>query len=123
MKKGEACIQITRNGVVYFLPDSKFIANIYGIKYYFSSQRHLDKFKAEFITNREMLFYSLHKRFRLWMNFDILADLVFYKKVETRGFYIEYGGYCFTCLEDITLAGEQKILPRSQTQSENLMLK
>ena len=54
----------------------------------FSSKLHLDKFKKKLKENRDIINYSLMKRFNYYLDVSQLADVVLYRKIETRGFLI-----------------------------------
>lgn len=94
----------TRNGVCYDLTLSDFIYESEGVQYVFSSQLHLDKFKAKKKENRDIINYSLSRRFNLPVNVNHLADMVLYRKIETRGFLVFSEGTRL-CQEDITYIG------------------
>lgn len=96
---------MTRNGIVYRLELSPYIATIENITYYFSSINHLEKFMEKLYENRELISCSLSKRFGVNVNVNILSDIVLYSKVETRGFFIKYKGVFYSCKKDIILSG------------------
>ena len=54
----------------------------------FSSKYHAEKFKKKLNENREKINSSLEKRFNYKINVSTLADIVLYRKIETRGFFI-----------------------------------
>lgn len=78
----------SRNGVCYDLPKSAYRLTVNGLTYVFSSQLHLDKFKNKYRENRDIVNYSLSKRFNINVDVSQLADIVLYRKIETRGFLI-----------------------------------
>lgn len=78
----------TRNGIYYDLKQSTYHYTIDGVMYVFSSFRHRQKFKEKLEDHREQINASLSKRFGISVNVDLLADIVLYRKVETRGFLI-----------------------------------
>jgi hypothetical protein len=96
---------MTRNGIVYKLELSPYSATIEGITYMFSSVNHMEKFLEKINENREIISYSLSKRFNVNINFGILSDIVLYAKIETRGFLIKHKGEIFSCKKDIILNG------------------
>lgn len=102
----------TRNGIYYNLKKSEYTVEVNNIKYFFSSQRHLEKFLEQLEENREILAYSLYKRFKVWVSADELFDLVLYNKIESRGFLIEIEGVDYECLESLRLDGVKKIRKR-----------
>lgn len=79
---------ITKNGVCYDLTKSIYKLKVNDLTFVFSSQLHLDKFKAKRQENRDILNYSLTRRFGLTINVPLLADIVLYKRIETRGFLV-----------------------------------
>lgn len=96
---------MTRNGIIYNLKLSPYIIGLNDITFYFSSQNHLEKFTEKLTENREVINYSLSKRFSLTIDVHVLADLILYAKVETRGFLIKHKGEFYTCKKDIILNG------------------
>ena len=79
---------ITRNGVCYDFNISEYRHTVNGLTFVFSSQLHLDKFKSKLRENRDIVNYSLSKRFNIHTDVSQLADVVLYRKIETRGFLI-----------------------------------
>lgn len=78
----------TRNGVCYDLQKSTYRTTVNGLTFVFSSRLHLDKFKKKLHENRDIINYSLTRRFNVTVDVSQLADIVLYKKIETRGFLI-----------------------------------
>lgn len=105
---------MTRNGVVYNLPKSPYIVERKGIKFYFSSENHREKFLECSEDNTNTITYSLYKRFKVWLMCEELCDLVLYNKVETRGFYVTIDGEEYKCLNEITLDGVKRITRKLQ---------
>ena len=79
---------ISRNGICYDLEISPYKVIIDNIVYVFSSKYHAEKFKKKLNENREIINSSLEKRFNYKINVSTLADIVLYRKIETRGFLI-----------------------------------
>ena len=98
---------MTRNGIVYDLRKSPYIFEHNEFTYYFSSVNHKEKFLEKLRENRELINYSLSKRFGCNVDFNLLSDIVLYSKVETRGFLIKHKGDFFKCKKDIILNGEK----------------
>lgn len=96
---------ITRNGVCYDLTKSSYQFKDGNLIYVFSSQMHLDKFKKKLKENRDIINYSLSKRFNMNIRVSKLADVVLYKKIETRGFLIYTVEGQKICRENITFVG------------------
>lgn len=96
---------MTRNGIVYKLELSPYTFTIDETTFCFSSKNHLEKFAEKLTENRELIGYSLSKRFGFNINIKLLADIVLYSKVETRGFLIIRKGETYLCKKDIILSG------------------
>lgn len=96
---------ISRNGVVYDLSVSSYRHTVGGLTYVFSSKLHLDKFKKKLKENRDIINYSLTKRFNIMVDVSQLADIVLYRKIETRGFLIVTGEGNELCQNNITYGG------------------
>lgn len=79
---------ITRNGVCYDFTLSKYRHTVNGLTFVFSSLNHLEKFKQKLAENRDIVNYSLSRRFKVQVNANQLADVALYRKIETRGFLI-----------------------------------
>lgn len=97
---------MTRNGVCYVLPMSPYKCTLYGMTFYFSSENHQDKFLSELDEHIAKINESLSARFKLTVNAAELAAVLFYKKVETRGFYISADKGCATCLDEVEFSGQ-----------------
>ena len=96
---------ISRNGVVYDLNVSSYRYTVDGLTYVFSSKLHLNKFKKKLKENRDIINYSLTKRFNIAVDVSQLADVVLYRKIETRGFLIVTGEGSELCQNSITYVG------------------
>lgn len=96
---------MTRNGIVYKLDLSPYKVTVDETTFCFSSKNHREKFTEKLIENRELIEYSLSRRFGFNINIKLLADIVLYSKVETRGFLIIRKGETYLCKKDITLSG------------------
>lgn len=96
---------ISRNGVVYDLNISSYRHTVGNLTYVFSSKLHLDKFKKKMKENRDIINYSLTKRFNISVDVSQLADIVLYRKIETRGFLIVTGEGKELCQNNITYVG------------------
>lgn len=82
---------ITKNGVYYDLENSSYRYKVNNLTFVFSSKSHLDKFKSRMKENREKINKSLSNRFNILIDVEQLADVVLYRKIETRGFLILTG--------------------------------
>lgn len=79
---------LSRNGVFYDLQVSTYRTKVDGLTFVFSSKLHLEKFKKKYRENRDIVNYSLSRRFGVAVDVSQLADVVLYRKIETRGFLI-----------------------------------
>ena len=96
---------ITRNGVCYDLTISPYRYTVDGLTYMFSSRPHLDKFKKKLKENRDIINYSFTRRFNVSVNVSQLADVVLYRKIETRGFLIVTGEGKELCQNNMEYGG------------------
>lgn len=102
---------ISRNGVYYDLQLSNFRYKVGDLTFVFSSQLHLDKFKKKLKENRDIINYSLSKRFKMAVDVSQLADIVLYRKIETRGFLIITGEGKQLCQKCIIFNGGKVTTP------------
>ncbi len=79
---------MTKHGVCYDFKKSPYKYDRNGVTFVFSSQLHLEKFTKKIEENRKKINDSLSNRFDLNVDVSALADIVLYKKIETRGFLI-----------------------------------
>lgn len=104
---------LTRNGVCKDLAKSPYTyTDLVGgkvLSYHFSSMLHLVKFTRNRYNNYQMIYNHIYKRFKYKVDCQVLADCNLYKKIETRGFYIEYNGKAYKCPDSIKLSGVQRI--------------
>jgi hypothetical protein len=96
---------ITKNGVCYNLTLSPFIFQTGDIKLVFSSKTHKDKFKDKQEEHRDILRDKLTKKFGVTVDINLLADIVLYADIETRGFLIFDKEGNALCKNDIILNG------------------
>ena len=96
---------MSRNGIVYNLNISPYRITIDDLTFYFSSINHLEKFSEKLNENRKIIKHSLSMRFGFTVNITLLADIVLYSRVETRGFLITSNGRIYQCKKDIILSG------------------
>lgn len=105
---------MTQNGIEHNLEKSPYIFSYdydyQNISYYFSSERNLKKFSACLEENRKNIEMSLFNRFKIRMShIEILSDIVLYKRIEHRGFYIVCDGGEIRWAVDLVFDG-QKLL-------------
>ena len=87
---------MTRNGIEYNLGKSTFLTEINGFCFHFSSLVHKENFENKMKENRKKISESLSSRFKINIDSVLIADIVLYQKIETRGFYIKYNNFTFT---------------------------
>lgn len=103
----------TRDGIYYDLRYSDYKLTVNCLTYVFSSQLHLEKFRARLKENRDIINYSLSKRFNFDVNVEQLADIVLYKKIEKRGFRIITIDGKELCQKSLRYAGGKAIYKSS----------
>lgn len=96
---------MTRDGVFYNLDVSDYRVDIGDLTFVFSSALHMRKFIDRLNENRDIINYSLNRRFKMKVDVSLIADIVLYSKIETRGFLIECKEGKFTCLNEIVCGG------------------
>lgn len=97
---------------MYDLKLSKFRSRQGDLTFVFSSLLHKQKFEERLQENRDTINYSLSKRFNMNVDVSILADVVLYKKIETRGFLIVAKEGKATCLSNL-IFNQGKITSRN----------
>ena len=99
---------MTRNEIEYNLKASPFFFDVpdTSVTFVFSSRLHLDKFKEKYIYNRNFINASLSKRFNIFIELNIVSDIITYTKIEKRGFLVKFKGSDFECLESLKFGGE-----------------
>ena len=108
---------LTKWRIAYDLNISPYHYNLsYGdfpvrsVRYYFSSQLYLDKFKSRIEDNRISIAESLSNRFGFHVECEFTADLKLYLTIEKRGFLLELGERRIECLESIISGGKMPIM-------------
>lgn len=96
---------LTPDGVCYDLKLSHYRCTHDNVTFVFSSQLHLDKFESRYKEHRKRVNLSLSKRFNFSVDASTLADVVLYRKIESRGFLIECKGERITCRTNLKLDG------------------
>lgn len=79
----------TKNGIELNIKESKFNFTINNIKFYFSSELYMNKFKNEYKIFIDMETIKLKNKYRINIKADLMLLISFYKKIEKRGFYIK----------------------------------
>jgi hypothetical protein len=75
----------TTRGVYHNLRKSKYTISNGEVVYFFSSELYRDKFLKGYEVNRITLKNKIDKT---PLNMDTLADVLFYEKIEKRGFFV-----------------------------------
>ena len=93
---------VTKCGVYYNLTESTFCYCMGEATFYFSSNSHLQKFTNRLPITKTEMNDLIERKWKLHTNFDFVAALVLYLKIETRGFYITicYGKQKYNSLEE-----------------------
>lgn len=84
----ETVSRLTPAGVAYDLATSPFTVERHGLVFFFSSEKHADRFAHEIGARERMLDASMARRFKLKGDWALLASLQAYRQAETRGYYI-----------------------------------
>ena len=97
----------TKNGVYYDLRESPYAWSWDTLTFYFSSAKHLNKFKALVDARVEWMCDSMSRRFHVAVDAGMFAALQLYMQVETRGFLVHdaEGNRWYDCPGNITLHG------------------
>ena len=69
----------------------------------FSSQLHLTNFVNLRKKNYAMIYNYIYKRFKFKIDCTFLSDFNLYRKIETRGCYINFDGKVYTSFDNIIL--------------------
>lgn len=78
----------TRNGVFHNLSESPFSYTDCGMTFWFSSQRHLDRFRDQLVARQVAMSATMSKRVGCEVDMSSLAALQLYRQVETFGFMV-----------------------------------
>ena len=78
----------TIRGVYLDISESDYFYDLDGVRYYFSSEFNLNRFKERVndYVNNEII--KLKNRFKINCSFDLYFQLAFYKRIEKRGFKV-----------------------------------
>jgi hypothetical protein len=98
---------ITRNGIYYDLSQSPYKIRISDtrLQFIFSSDLHMLKFKDKIMENRMETNARLTARYHIPVNFPVLADLILYQRIETRGYLVFNEKGVELCKESLILNG------------------
>lgn len=78
----------SKRGVYLDIFESDYYYDLDGVRYYFSSQLYLNKFKNNVINYVNENSIKLKLRYKINLNFDLFLTLSYYRKVEKRGFRV-----------------------------------
>lgn len=78
----------SKRGVYLDIFESDYYYDLDGVRYYFSSQLYLNKFKENVINYVNENSIKLKLRYKININFDLFLTLSYYRKVEKRGFRV-----------------------------------
>lgn len=78
----------TKRGVYQDISESDYYYDLDGVRYYFSSEFNLNRYKERVndYVNNEII--KLKYRFRVNCSFDLYFQLAYYKKIEKRGYRV-----------------------------------
>lgn len=98
---------LTRHGIAYNLRHTPYIITTAHAVFHFSSNLYMTNFLNRQKEHRDIINYSLSKRFNINMQLTVFPDLVLYAKIEKRGFHVKVGNEVITCRNNIILSGEK----------------
>jgi hypothetical protein len=78
----------TQRGIYHNLRESKYTASNSEVVFFFSSNLYLQKFMNGYHNNRIKVNKRLNMKNKVPLNFDMLADILYYEEVEKRGFFV-----------------------------------
>lgn len=78
----------TVGGIYLDLKESEFFYKYNGLKFFFSSQMYLQKFKLNVGNYVKEENIKLKNRYKIKCDFSIYLLLSYYKQIEKRGFYV-----------------------------------
>lgn len=94
---------MTRGGVELNLSQSPYIMEtVNGYRFHFSSRFYLERFLNGYMNNRIETTQKLNKLFGFSVHADILCDIMYYSKIEKRGFYVVQGVNVFKNIWEVS---------------------
>lgn len=78
----------SKRGVYLDIFESEYYYDLDGVRYYFSSQLYMNKFKENVLNYVNENSIKLKLRYKININFDLFFTLSYYKKIEKRGFRV-----------------------------------
>lgn len=79
----------TIKGVYLDLNESDIVTNYDEFRFYFSSQFNKKRFDNNIDTFIKVESARIYNKYRVQINLDLYLSIVFYKKIEKRGYRIE----------------------------------
>lgn len=80
----------TQRGIYTNLDESDYYFSINGLRFYFSSEYYLKKFMTTFRNYIETESKKIYDKFNINIDFKLFLLVALYKKIEKRGFKVEY---------------------------------
>lgn len=80
----------TKNGIEFNLKESNYIFKMGDFTFYFSSEFYLNKFKSEVQNFINMETSKMIAKYKVNINLYFYFAMAFYRKIEKRGFYVNY---------------------------------
>lgn len=109
----------SRNGVYYDLKASPWVYARNGLRFYFSTETHYNRFLREVDKRERQMTNTMSQRIGCFVDMRLPASVQLYRQVETRGCYIKINDLVerdgVTCLEHLRLDG---LIPRYDDWSE-----
>lgn len=110
----------SRRGIYYNLEHSTYFYNYGGYTFYFSSDLVCQKFQERLPDYVRDFEEQLSIKWGLEVHLGGLPAIIYYQKMEKRGFRVLKGGEPL-CLNSLTFVGGIKIESESRTLYERLM--
>lgn len=101
---------MTSRGIVVDLPNSPYHSIASGHIFFFSSEFYRNKFEQMLEQNRVEVSQRISDRYKVQAQFDFMADVYLYQKIEKRGFYIRGEEGEYKCREMLKFDGEKVTL-------------
>ena len=94
---------MTKNGIEFNLNKSNYKYNKGIITFYFSSKLYLEKFKNNVDDYVEMESRKINAKYKVDINLYYYFMVVFYSKIEKRGFLIKYNNMLIKDIKNFLL--------------------
>ncbi len=98
--------------IYWRLEDSPYVQAVGERVFKFSSKKNLDTFIRNLAYEIDQFNERLNRMYKFCYNIDFedLAIVRYYMKVEKRGFYLEVNGVKISCLEDVQFQSQIEIV-------------